>query len=114
MKREIIETNKTSTHGRISDIELKISRNQQNVKLIKFLVERPCSCEFAPQTVELGDLFSPFLEQSHALTAAIGAPEVAAARRVVTAAVRPVVAVRRSTDAGAPKNSNEGRPSNRN
>lgn len=60
------------------------------------------------------DLFPPLLEKSHSLATAIGAPKVAAARRVVTAAVRSVVAVRRSTDTGSPKNSNEGRPSNRN
>lgn len=73
IKREIIGTNKTSMHERISEIQqLKISRNQQNVNLIKLSVERP-------SLVESDDLFPPLLEQSHALATAVGAPEVAAA-----------------------------------
>lgn len=72
IKREIIGTNKPSMHERISEIQqLKVSRNQQKVNLIKFSVERP--------SVVDDDLFSPFLEQSHALASAVGAPEVAAA-----------------------------------
>lgn len=55
------------------------------------------------------ELFAPFLEEAHALTAAVGAPQVASARRVGTAAVGSVVAVARSSDAGAPKNINQGR-----
>lgn len=49
-----------------------------------------------------GLLLAPLLEQAHALAAAVGAPQVAAAARVVAAVVGPVVAVAAAPDARPP------------
>lgn len=72
------------------------------------------TCHEIKICVKSSRLFAPLLEESLALAAAVGAPQVAATRRVLAAAVGPVVAVGRSSDARASKNINEGRTSGEN
>lgn len=50
-----------------------------------------------------GDSLAPFLEETHPLTLAIGAPEITAAAGTVAAILRPVIAVAAASYASPPK-----------
>lgn len=54
---------------------------------------------------------APLLKEAHALTAAVGPPEVTPARGRVTAVARPVVAVAASPDTGSSENVDQRRTS---
>lgn len=49
-----------------------------------------------------GNCLAPFLEETHPLTLAIGAPEIAAAAGAVAAVLRPVIAVAATPYASPP------------
>lgn len=57
----------------------------------------------ARRVVGPGVLLAPLLEEPHALAAAVGSPQVAAAARVVAAVIGTVVAVASSPNARPPE-----------